>query len=1045
MKSFSFHALHATLVHIALTLCLGATAPDNLIENPGFEQGAQNKVPGWYTNPDGPMGQVVWDDAVAHSGRASIRLCATAPRLRTAQTVRVAPNTTYKISGWVRTDRAAQAEIRVIRNIDRAGKPYLCEVAPPAVAGTQDWRYVEALFDSADGTRLSVWLWMPGGSGSAWFDDIRLEPGGKLESPNLLRNSTFSICTNPGIPDWWGIPCGIPFNRKDWTTGKYYGVDDAVVSPVAGTRALRMVTVDERVYLFSSNYLRTAPGGTYTISVYMRTDGAELPVQFGLSLWRIPGRAAVTRNWARYTVTGELTRALQAVVMLKQPGTLWIAAPQIELGAEATPYKAAHIDGIHAKGGPSVRAPDEVPAIVCPLLDHAPKIDGKLDRTEWAAATRVSGFRRHRTGEKASVGTEGFIARDAEHLYIGVRCHEPNVDKLEARVLGHDDPAIFRDDCVEVFLCVDPDSERYYHFVTNAAGARYDERNHRADWDVNWTSSAGREPDVWCVEMAVPLRELDLSESADVWRINLCRDRWTEGKVEYMSWSHPNGFHQIENFARLSHVNTAGLKRQSAAGHAAPENRLRVLLELSHYIAEQTASVRLVWAPAQPVVVHLEIRDASGKVRANNEVQMQKAGTRTVALPIHALAPGTHEVVAVTTTDPDRRAQVVRKLVKLPPNPISVPFNRFTRTLMVDGKPFLARLSHMSLTPDSPAWQYEQLRDYGFNANIRGLDLRKDFGKEQEAVLRRTLDRCAEYDLKTVLWITGITKMKEAVNNFSFYRDHVLDVVRRLKDHANILAWYVVDEPSKRSWEGTRGYEEQDLVRLRNAVKHEDPYRPVIVNWTPHGAINPGGEPYGTFACTDINAIDYYPLKLDPPPDPMRDFARITRLFDEQSRPLGRTIMFWMQTYGCNDRSREPRPEELRCMATLNWIYNTRMLAYYTCRPLYQPLWEMHRTINLEAEQLAESVFLAPDAREVARGIVNGQVHYVLHRSGGKHWLLAANASAYPAQFSLPLPDVVDRAFSAAVPVFEAGRLKLTRGVLTDSFAPAQARVYRLE
>ena len=188
------------LLVLGLGLVLGiprsmADAPRNLLVNPGFEQAAGRKVPGWYTSAADARGEVAPDHTLARTGQVSMRLRATAPRLRTAQMVAVSPDTTYRISGWIRTENVEQAEIRVIRNLKREGKPYLNEVGVGSVSGTRDWSYVEALFGSGDGTHVSVWLWMPGGRGTAWFDDVCLEPDGQLKSVNLLRNSTFTVWT----------------------------------------------------------------------------------------------------------------------------------------------------------------------------------------------------------------------------------------------------------------------------------------------------------------------------------------------------------------------------------------------------------------------------------------------------------------------------------------------------------------------------------------------------------------------------------------------------------------------------------------------------------------------------------------------------------------------------------------------------------------------------------------------------------------------------------------------------------------------------------
>ena len=65
--------------------------------------------------------------------------------------------------------------------------------------------------------------------------------------------------------------------------------------------------------------------------------------------------------------------------------------------------------------------PDKRPMLQVPRTDSKPVVDGKLEEPCWKDAAKTGPLKVTR-GEPAKSTTEAFILRDADHLYVGVRC-----------------------------------------------------------------------------------------------------------------------------------------------------------------------------------------------------------------------------------------------------------------------------------------------------------------------------------------------------------------------------------------------------------------------------------------------------------------------------------------------------------------------------------------------------------------------------------------------------------------------------------------------
>lgn len=187
---------------------------------------------------------------------------------------------------------------------------------------------------------------------------------------------------------------------------------------------------------------------------------------------------------------------------------------------------------------------------VCPRVISKPKLDGRLNPSEWGHAQWTTDFQdiegdrkpkpRHRTRAK--------MMWDDENLYIGAEMEEPHV----WATLTEHDSVIFYDNDFEVFLDPDDDGHQYLEMELNALNTTWDlllPRPYRGggpalngyeikgmrtavhiDGTLNDPSDTDRG---WSVEIAFPwsaLREVSRGsvppKDGDQWRINFSRVQW---------------------------------------------------------------------------------------------------------------------------------------------------------------------------------------------------------------------------------------------------------------------------------------------------------------------------------------------------------------------------------------------------------------------------------------------------------------------------------------------------------------------------------------
>ena len=429
---------------------------------------------------------------------------------------------------------------------------------------------------------------------------------------NVLRNSAFTVQTNPGIPDWWSNSSGT--HLPDWPA--CWTPDKEVFVP--GTLSMKMTNPADRPGNTMQSYGHPATiGKVYVASVYLKSDVPDAPVNLNVS-----GLGSKTFKvgtaWTRYCLAGAVKKPKESSARFfftlgwSKKGTLWVNAPQIEEAA-AVPAKPdakpaadqAEIklaDGSQAFVGPpgpygtspkdtpttpgkeepkAAKAPagskpsfwhglasffglgaPSVPSATCPATDAAPKIDGVLDDPCWKNAAHLDNFILYDGPDPAKNQTDVYITRDDKALYIAARCHDSDMAHLKGDCQTRDGQ-VFSDDEIEVFLSPFKDGKDYYQFAVNLVATKFDGHVKDASWDADWEAWTGREDKAWTLEMAIPFKALGLTPTASkTWRINICRHRANPSGEEYSTWSRVNEqFHSPEHFGKLEGMEPSAFDR----------------------------------------------------------------------------------------------------------------------------------------------------------------------------------------------------------------------------------------------------------------------------------------------------------------------------------------------------------------------------------------------------------------------------------------------------------------------------------------------------
>ena len=345
---------------------------------------------------------------------------------------------------------------------------------------------------------------------------------GGLRSPNLLRNTSFTKCTIGKTPDYWGT--SHIHGDQLWWKGEYFEADDD--SPVPGAKSLRLTLPEGRQ---KSLGIRTSwhtlqIWREYTLSAYLRSDKEQkVTLQIGGDYVpkgsKVLKDVTVGKDWQRYSVTGTPKNKgcwfgqhwdiLINGLTMHGPGTIWVAAPQLEFGAEASPYQPADADAF---------VPAEIEKQVRFPVVRADRVD---------SMPRVAEIKKYRPGKKRAArplvdGADGSalpgdlattfrVHYDDHNLYVLVRCNDPRVTGPDWAAppskgwTSRHEWGILYEDSVWLYLKPDFGGDEYFVFGAAPDGRRCDVAWYYFDWGTPaWTAVPCRDKGYWGIKFTIP-------------------------------------------------------------------------------------------------------------------------------------------------------------------------------------------------------------------------------------------------------------------------------------------------------------------------------------------------------------------------------------------------------------------------------------------------------------------------------------------------------------------------------------------------------------
>src|SRR5262245_31841637 len=191
-------------------------------------------------------------------------------------------------------------------------------------------------------------------------------------------------------------------------------------------------------------------------------------------------------------------------------------------------------------GGGVARADDRDKQLAAVRVPVPPVIDGRLDDAAWLLAHRDASFRQNfpNQGAPASEHTELYVVYDDHALYLGVRCHDREPQKIIEWLTRRDRETAA--DRVSVDIDSRRDHTTAYHFEVNVSGVlgdglRFNDVEYNSDWDGLWNAVTSRDAGGWSAEFEIPWRTLRFDGHSPVMGFQVRRN--LERRQEVDEWA----------------------------------------------------------------------------------------------------------------------------------------------------------------------------------------------------------------------------------------------------------------------------------------------------------------------------------------------------------------------------------------------------------------------------------------------------------------------------------------------------------------------------
>jgi hypothetical protein len=131
------------------------------------------------------------------------------------------------------------------------------------------------------------------------------------------------------------------------------------------------------------------------------------------------------------------------------------------------------------------------------------------------------------------------LAYDDRAMYLGACCYEEDPAKIRARVTRRQDPDLWTDDSLEIYISLSNVGPSCMKFTLNSLGTqmdlRMDEENQpHTDWlpedQKKWRVAAQQTREGWVAEVEIPWTDLGrVPQAGEVWTFAAIRFSWVTG------------------------------------------------------------------------------------------------------------------------------------------------------------------------------------------------------------------------------------------------------------------------------------------------------------------------------------------------------------------------------------------------------------------------------------------------------------------------------------------------------------------------------------
>jgi hypothetical protein len=207
----------------------------------------------------------------------------------------------------------------------------------------------------------------------------------------------------------------------------------------------------------------------------------------------------------------------------------------------------------------------DAPVLAAAVTDEPVRLDGSLDEPAWERAPAVELTQQApRPGERTPYRMRVRLRVDAENLYFGIICDDPDPGRVAIHTLQRD-ADLATDDTVTIAIDTFLDKRTAYFFQINAGGSRTDglisgPEELSRDWDGIWDAATRRRPSGWTAEIRIPASTLRFPRRSDSWGFNV--ERAVPRDLLFLRWSGATLDAKFDDLSRAGLLSGVGDLRQ---------------------------------------------------------------------------------------------------------------------------------------------------------------------------------------------------------------------------------------------------------------------------------------------------------------------------------------------------------------------------------------------------------------------------------------------------------------------------------------------------